>query len=472
MYEPWPVVVVLRKRSVLKRPLTVICTLLIGVLFVAPTFPPLAQAAASATAPVASRVTGATSFDVAVALSQRAFGAGTAVAYIANGTANGYADAIAAGTAAAHDGAPLLLVTAATIPSVTRRELARLRPRRIVVLGGPSAVDDAVTQQLAAIAGSAVTRRAGADRYATAAAISAGTFAPRSSVAYVVSGTSFADGLTASAAGAGPVLLVGAGSVPASVVTELRRLQPRRIVVIGGPTSVSDSVAARLRSLTGGSVSRVFGNDRYATAAQVASLKPNVSRLYVATGSDVGDALLASAAAAHDNASLVLVSPATVVGPAIAAFAHGRATSVIAVGSRAEVSESQLRTFGLPAGASVARVSPLVPKVIAAARAQIGKPYVFAAAGPNSFDCSGLTLFAWATAGVTLPHFAAAQYDQLPHVPIGLRQPGDLIFYGDPIHHVGLYIGDDRMIQAVETGTNVRIGSIWRNDTYGVGRPG
>ena len=78
-----------------------------------------------------------------------------------------------------------------------------------------------------------------------------------------------------------------------------------------------------------------------------------------------------------------------------------------------------------------------------AALSQLGVPYVFAAASPGrAFDCSGLTLWAWGQAGVSLPHFAASQYAMLPHVPLDQLQPGDLVFFYSDLHHVGIYIGN------------------------------
>jgi cell wall-associated NlpC family hydrolase len=105
------------------------------------------------------------------------------------------------------------------------------------------------------------------------------------------------------------------------------------------------------------------------------------------------------------------------------------------------------------------------------ARAQIGKPYQWAAAGPDKFDCSGLTMYAWGKAGVQLPHSAAAQYDMLPKVSRGSLAPGDLVFFGSPIHHVGIYEGGGIMIDAPQTGENVRRDSIDRADYAGAARP-
>jgi cell wall-associated NlpC family hydrolase len=91
------------------------------------------------------------------------------------------------------------------------------------------------------------------------------------------------------------------------------------------------------------------------------------------------------------------------------------------------------------------------------ALAQVGKPYVFGAAGPGSYDCSGLTMAAWASAGVSLPHSAAGQYDYGRHVSFADLQPGDLLFFYQPIGHVTIYIGDGLMVSAPETGENVSV---------------
>ena len=106
-----------------------------------------------------------------------------------------------------------------------------------------------------------------------------------------------------------------------------------------------------------------------------------------------------------------------------------------------------------------------------AAEAELNKPYQFAAAGPDTFDCSGLTMFAWARAGVSMAHFAATQYTEFPHVPISQLAPGDLVFYGSPIHHVGMYVGNGMMINAPHTGAFVSYASIYRSDFAGASRP-
>jgi len=105
-----------------------------------------------------------------------------------------------------------------------------------------------------------------------------------------------------------------------------------------------------------------------------------------------------------------------------------------------------------------------VSAVIAFARAQLGEPYVWGAAGPSSWDCSGLTLMAWRQAGVQLSHYTGAQYEETQRVPISQLQPGDLVFYGNSgptSHHMGLYIGGGQMIHAPNPSTVVKISSIY-----------
>jgi cell wall-associated NlpC family hydrolase len=118
---------------------------------------------------------------------------------------------------------------------------------------------------------------------------------------------------------------------------------------------------------------------------------------------------------------------------------------------------------------------PYVPgpagRVVAFAFAQLGKPYRWGAAGPRSYDCSGLTQAAWDIAGVHLPHNAASQYRSIPHLDRDDLRPGDLIFFYRRISHVGLYIGRGNMIHAPEFGEAVRVSSVDSQPIHGFGRP-
>lgn len=105
--------------------------------------------------------------------------------------------------------------------------------------------------------------------------------------------------------------------------------------------------------------------------------------------------------------------------------------------------------------------------VLAAARAQLGKPYRWAGTGPRTFDCSGLTMYVWKKAGVQLPHNSSAQYSATKHVRLKKARPGDIVFMP---HHVGIYIGKGRMIHAPHSGDLVQVAPVQHN-AYGAGRP-
>ena len=102
----------------------------------------------------------------------------------------------------------------------------------------------------------------------------------------------------------------------------------------------------------------------------------------------------------------------------------------------------------------------------------LGRPYVWAASGPGSFDCSGLTMWAYGHAGVSLPHSSRSQINSGARVSRGNLEPGDLVFFGSPIHHVGMYVGGGDFIEAPHAGASVRIASLaGRSDYVGACRP-
>ncbi|MFI7352320.1 C40 family peptidase [Streptomyces avidinii] len=105
------------------------------------------------------------------------------------------------------------------------------------------------------------------------------------------------------------------------------------------------------------------------------------------------------------------------------------------------------------------------------AAAQIGKPYVWGAEGPGSFDCSGLTSQAWAHAGRAIPRTSQEQWARLPKVPLDRLRPGDLVVYFPKATHVGLYIGDGKVIQAPRPGARVKVSPIAANPLLGAVRP-
>ncbi|MCS5722115.1 cell wall-binding repeat-containing protein [Herbiconiux sp. CPCC 203407] len=194
-----------------------------------------------------SRVSGADRYATSAAISASVFAPNAPVVYVASGLT--FPDALSGGAVAGRLGAPVLLVSQNSVPAVIATELARLKPAKIVVLGGTATVSESVKATLQKSA--PTTRIAGADRYAVSAGISKSAFSAGVPVVYVASGQTFPDALSGAAAAAkqgGPVLLVTRDSIPSTVAAELDRLNPKKIVVLGGTASVSAAVATALNA--------------------------------------------------------------------------------------------------------------------------------------------------------------------------------------------------------------------------------
>ena len=145
--------------------------------------------------------------------------------------------------------------------------------------------------------------------------------------------------------------------------------------------------------------------------------------------------------------------------------------------ARAAAAALTMTTVGLPPITLPAGTPPQVVATINAARTRLGSPYVWGATGPSTFDCSGLTQWSYATAGVNLPRTSREQWFVGPHPSLDQLQPGDLLFWAtntaDPstIHHVALYIGGGYMIEAPHTGAVVHITAVYLDGYIGATRP-
>jgi cell wall-associated NlpC family hydrolase len=136
---------------------------------------------------------------------------------------------------------------------------------------------------------------------------------------------------------------------------------------------------------------------------------------------------------------------------------------------REEVLASRSGTVRLPTDVPV---SGRAAAAVQYALAQVGDAYVYGAAGPSAFDCSGLTMMSWAQAGVGLPHSSSAQFGSGPHVSSSDLQPGDLVFYYSPISHVGIYIGNGLIVHAANPGAGVLVAGVFSMPYAGAVRPG
>jgi putative cell wall-binding protein len=193
-----------------------------------------------------TRLAGADRYAVSASVSAAVFGSHRPVAYVASGYS--FPDALSGSAAAGRLGGPVLLVGEDEVPTLVADELRRLAPAKIVVLGGLSSVSENVVSALQTFA--TTSRVTGPDRFTVSARVSGDAFPPGTPTVFVASGYAFADALSGGAAAiaeGAPMLLVSADSIPSPIATELDRLHPRRIVVLGGSASVSDPTLEKLR---------------------------------------------------------------------------------------------------------------------------------------------------------------------------------------------------------------------------------
>ena len=320
--------------------------------------------------------------------------------------------------------------------------------------------------------------------------------------------------------GSPPSVVPGGGS---SLAKPPRTLLPADLLVVS-PTSLPAGIAAKIRKLRGvraaqtldaarvrvnGSLAAVLGVDP--SAFRRFAAKPTA--LHSALWRSVADGAIAVSYTMGQQAKLPAGSLATVAGAKLETLRVGGLGTVGIAGVDAVVSDAVARSLGFPAGNAIvvsaphasltalqSKIKALVPRTavvellvsplvragggsgaagsaatggllspaqlsvfLRAAVSRVGMPYVWGAAGPTEFDCSGLVQWSLAQAGVAMPRVAADQARTGPAVPVNRLQPGDLLFYHtDPtapsyISHVAIYLGKGLMIQAPEPGMDVQI---------------
>lgn len=286
------------------------------------------------------RLAGADRYRTAVAVSEDVMLYPSGTVYVASGV--DFPDALAGGPGAIF-GSPILLVHPDFVPAGVGPEIRRLDPDEIVILGGTGAVSGAVETALAAYA--PVRRLAGSDRFATAAAISADAYATAATV-YLANGLNFPDALAGGAAAGhvfAPVLLTTGSTLPSATRTELIRLEPNEIVILGGTAAVSDDVADAARAaVPGATVRRVAGPDRFATAAEISKdtfvFSPDV--VFVANGLGFPDALAGAPAAIWSDAPLLLVTTDTIPSATRKELERIGPSQIVILGGTAVISDA------------------------------------------------------------------------------------------------------------------------------------
>jgi len=255
------------------------------------------------------RLWGPNRYGTSAAVAEMAFSHASTV-FIALGT--NFPDALVAAAAGGHEQGPVLLTDGHSLSPETTAELVRLAPTTAYVVGGTAVISPVVEQQVRALVPN-VHRLAGANRYETSAAVSSAVF-PTATSAFIAYGGNFPDALVGAAAAGfidAPVLLTGKDHLPQATIDELVRLRPDKIYVIGGTAVISAAAAGELAPY--GTVVRLAGSDRYATAAAVAQeFFECQARVFLAYGGDFPDALVAAAAGAYRSAPVLLVTHDTI----------------------------------------------------------------------------------------------------------------------------------------------------------------
>lgn len=286
------------------------------------------------------RIFGATRVETSVEISRESFPDAADVVYLSRSDV--FADALAAGTLA--DGPVLLVPSCDDLPPAVTNRIADLDPAQVIALGGPGAICDRVLQ--AAAGGRSTGRVAGTSRYDTAVAISQRAFPDGAQTVYVASAADTApDAVSGGILDDGPILLVPGdpgASVPSSVLAEASRLTPTRVVALGGSRAVNE---AHLRAVAAGiTTSRLAGDDRYATAVQIARRRypprQPVPTVYLAQAFVFADAV--SAGSLRDGPVLLVPPCGEVPADVVRYLQEATPARVVALGGQRAICDELL----------------------------------------------------------------------------------------------------------------------------------
>ncbi len=295
-------------------------------------------AAAPYTGPTVKRIAGADRFATAVKISQDSYPKKGSAKVVFVASAENFPDALSAAPAAAKLGGPLLLTLHNSLPSNVAAEIKRLDPPKIVVVGGPVAVNESVVTALKKLG--PTTRVGGVDRFATSQKINDYAFPGTVPQVFVASGVAFPDALSASAysgAHGMPVVLVyGTNtSAPSSTVSWLKGKHISTLNIAGGPVAVTSGMQSSLEKAVGHKATRYGGADRFLTSALINAKFTSAGTAYLAAGSNFPDALSGAAAAGAAKAPLYVNRADCVEQSALDHFAKWKVGTVKVLGGSA-----------------------------------------------------------------------------------------------------------------------------------------
>lgn len=420
---------------------------------------------------------------------------------------NEFSDSISA-TNISNGKSPILYTDSNKLDNLTKEALNGIK--KVYITGGEKTISSKVVKELNCL-GIEVIRVKGKDRYDVNAK-SATTSHPVSNKkqnVVIASGENFADSISSTSLAKkknAPVLLVKKNEVPKSIKEYLNSFRKKGllgdITIVGGENSVSKIVENELSKLA--KVTRIAGDDRYQTSVKVAKhVGVNSERTIVASGEKFVDVLAASPVAQKYNAPIVLVKKMDVPRNEDYKTNEQKSNSVESFFKQNKSNIMYTMVFGgkntidnfvvngikdLLAGKSLQakpKVDALVnlpkkqeqqvqeetnklDKIVELAYKQLGKPYVWGTHGPRSFDCSGLTSFLYKQAyGIGISTSSRAQASYGYKVSKSNLKKGDLMFFatgGGGISHVGIYVGNNKLIHASTPSTGVILSDI--NSSY------
>lgn len=298
--------------------------------------------------PSATRVSGTDRWGTSEAVS-RSWPAGLPLVYVASGL--DFPDALSAAARSGVQDVPVLLTDTDSLPIKTRQALERLRPGRIVVIGGSGAVEGSVLSALRPYASTGTVQRvSGGDRYTTAAAVAASYPAGVRRV-YLASGADYPDALSGAALAAhqgAPLLLTKPTALPLSTRQQLDRLNPTEVVVLGGTTAVDTATARAAGAYSGGGgFTRLAGGNRYETAERVSGQYPaGTSSAVLASGAAYPDALVGAALGGRRGAPLLLTESDGIPRATDRALSRLSLSRAFAVGGTSVIPERVLNLLG------------------------------------------------------------------------------------------------------------------------------
>lgn len=295
-----------------------------------------------------TRVWGNDRYATSVEISRMLYPGGAGVVYLAVGT--NYPDSMVAGGAAVLERAPVLLVEPTQLPATTRAELLRLGPNKVVIVGGIGAISQSVADQVkAAFPAVQIVRHSGPDRYATAVEVSKAAFPNGADTVYVVTGENFPDALSATppaVIAGGPLLLVQQNSLPGVVASELTRLGPTNIVIVGGLGAVSSAVERALATHAS-VVERIDAPNRYATSAELSrrAFPQGAEVAYLALGTSFPDALSGGGTVAVAQGPMLLITKTSIPSEIVAELIRLGPSRIVVFGGPGVISQEALNTL-------------------------------------------------------------------------------------------------------------------------------